>query len=119
MWVYRSGSGDLYQNSTRIATGYAGAPGAINDPRKQNVKNVGPLPCGLYTIEPPHDSKDTGPYTLFLKPDAYNEMFGRRDFAVHGDTSPPGNASHGCVIQSRSVRERIWKSGDRTFIVIP
>ncbi len=120
MWLYRQGTGDLYQNNTRVATGYAGAPGAVNDPAKQSVKNVGPLPCGVYTIESPQDfPMTTGMYTLSLTPDPHNEMFGRSAFKIHGDSLVhPGTASEGCVIQSRSVRERIWKSGDRLFVVV-
>jgi hypothetical protein len=77
------------------------------------------LPRGLYTIEPPHDSPQVGPYAMSLIPDPANEMFGRSDFLIHGDSiEHPGQASHGCIILPRSVREKIWQSDVHTIEVV-
>ena len=54
-----------------------------------------------------------------LKPCADTPTFGRDGFLLHGDSKEsPGRASHGCVIMPRSVREQVWKSGDRDLEVV-
>ena len=82
-------------------------------------KNVGPLPQGWYTISAPRYSDKTGPYTLDLFPDAENEMFGRSDFRIHGDSiSEPGHGSDGCIVQDLANRTEVWESGDRRLQVV-
>lgn len=84
------------------------------------MKNWGPIPCGLYTIGAHVDTMTHGPFVLPLTPSPQNEMFGRSAFLIHGDSKvAPGSASEGCIILSRSVRERIAKSGDHELRVIP
>jgi hypothetical protein len=98
--------------------GYSGAGDNKNVPASQWIKNKGPIPCGIYTIEPPIDTKTHGPYVLWLTPDPANEMFGRSAFGIHGDSLvAPGTASEGCIILSRVSRETIWLSGDHILEV--
>lgn len=124
-WTYVQRTGVILDKDNKIvARGYAGGnggkvPNAINNPDMQDVKNTGPLPCGLYYIEPPILQSQLGPYALPLEPHALNEMFGRGDFYIHGDKiGAPGCASDGCVIFPRNIRELIWGSGDHTLSVI-
>jgi hypothetical protein len=124
-WRYEQKTGRLlhYENdeatAERVAIGYAGAGEGKNNPAMQDVQNVGPLPVGKYTIGEPSDTKTHGPYVLHLTPDPENEMFGRAGFLIHGDSVvQPGTASEGCMIFSRTVRERIWASEDRQLEVV-
>ena len=124
-WRYEQKTGRLLSiaseeaTAERVAIGYAGAGEGKNNPEMQDVQNVGPLPVGKYTIGEPSDTKTHGPYVLHLTPDPENEMFGRSGFLIHGDSVvQPGTASEGCMIFSRTVRERIWGSGDRALEVV-
>jgi Tlde1 domain len=120
VWTYSQSTGELYHDGVWKGLGYSGAPGAINDPAKQGLHNVGPIPCGFYTIGAPVDSLETGPFSLPLTPDATNEMFGRSAFFCHGDAaSRPGTASEGCLVAPRVTRQAVWASGDRRLQVVP
>lgn len=112
-----SGSGlKIYD---RVARGYAGRDEHKNNPNSQSIKSKGPLPCGLYYIGQPYNSKTRGPYVLRLDPDPSNNMFGRSAFLIHGDSIKlPGTASNGCIIMWRSVREVVSESRDRELIVV-
>lgn len=120
MWLYLSRSGVLLNaRRDKVETCWAGRGEGLNNPDLQHVKGVGPIPEGLYTIEAPHDSATTGPYTLRLVPDPRNDMRGRSSFAMHGASkSDPAHSSHGCIIAPRARRELVWESGDRTLKVV-
>ncbi len=47
-WTYYSATGDLYQDGTLVATGYAGHGDGVNNPDMQNVSNVGLCGWKLY-----------------------------------------------------------------------
>lgn len=124
MWLYLSRSGALLRSLPTghreiVAVCYAGRRHGLNDPDFQYEKGIGPIPEGFYTIEPPHDSATTGPYTLRLAPDPGNDMRGRASFAVHGERKVnPSESSHGCIIAPKSKREFVWESGDRLLRVV-
>lgn len=119
MWQFVQVSGEIRQDGEHVAWGYAGKGVGKNNHSCQSVHNVGPIPCGLYTIEAPHDTKDHGPYVLRLEPDPGNQMFGRSGFLIHGDSiADPGTASEGCIIASKLTRLRIWESGDHILQVV-
>jgi hypothetical protein len=102
-----------------IGQGYAGQGKGKNNPKMQNVVNVGPLPRGKYFIGIPYDSEHTGPFTIPLKPFDTNKMYGRSDFKIHGDSiSNPGTASYGCIIMSRKTREAINNCTDKILEVL-
>jgi hypothetical protein len=122
-WEYEIETGKMFDPSgALVGTGYAGgdegrSPIGTNNPDMQNVKGVGPLPCGLYTFATPIPQSHLGPFAIPLIPDPKNEMFGRGSFYCHGDTVPSGKASEGCIIQNRSTRNAMWASTDHTLIV--
>lgn len=122
-WTFIQKTGELIDASGEVwADGYSGAPGAVNDPEKQNIRNVGPIPCGWYSMEAPVDTPDHGPYVIWLKPDPENQMFGRENFGMHGDQlEHPGMelASHGCIVAPIIARRRAWTSSDRRLQVVP
>ena len=120
-WTYTQKTGELQQDGKHVANGYSGAGPGKNNPEMEKVHNVGPIPQGEWTIAgPPVNTEDHGPYVLTLMPDATTKTFDRSEFRMHGDSKEsPGCASHGCVIMPRSVREQVWKSGDRNLDVVP
>jgi hypothetical protein len=101
----RDGSGAL------LGTGYAGHGSGVNNPAMQEVENVGPLPRGIYTINPPVNTTTHGPYVMWLTPDPANHMFGRCGFGIHDDERlHPGLrlASTGCIVIGQVARVAIW-----------
>ena len=119
-WTYAQRTGELQQDRKHVATGYSGAGEGKNNPQMESVHNVGPIPCGNWTIVgPPVDTLEHGPYVLKLQPNAETETFGRDGFLMHGDSkASPGYASQGCVIMPRAVREQVWTSSDRGLEVV-
>jgi len=122
-WTFKQSTGELFDPDGIIsAHGYAGGncgknPEGRNNPDMQNVQCVGPLPQGLYTLNPPVEGTHLGPFAIPLIPDPANEMFGRGRFYIHGDTTPSGNASEGCVILPRAIRGAMSASGDTLTVV--
>lgn len=123
-WMYSQTDGRLYApDGTHAATGYAGGncgknPEGVNNHAMQNIPHIGPLPVGSYVFGEVVMQSHLGPFAIPLIPDARNEMFGRRGFFVHGDTNPSGNASEGCIIMPRAVREEMYASPDKQLNVV-
>jgi hypothetical protein len=119
MWTYSQGTGKLFDpQGNHVATGYSGKGPGKNNCAMQHVRNVGPIPQGLYIIGKPYDSKKVGPYAIPLAPDPGNEMFGRSAFLIHGDNRTH-TASEGCIILPRRTRNAIVDSGEVLVKVIP
>lgn len=119
MWLYVQKTGNLYDHDGKlVSTGYSGHGPGLNAPEFQAVKNVGPLPCGFYIINPPKDTESHGPFVMALTPFSENEMYGRGGMLLHGDRKVPGHeASSGCIVLDRVTRAKIWNSGDRDLEV--
>lgn len=119
-WIYHQRSHYISRHGMKISDGYSGHGDGKNNPEMQDVKNIGPIPRGKYrVVGSPFKHPHTGVYTLRLAPDRENMMFGRDGFMIHGDSrAHPGQASEGCIVLARWVRERIWDSGDRLLEVI-
>lgn len=124
MWTYVQTNGRLYTpDGTHAGTGYAGGncgrnPEGINNHEKQHVRNIGPIPVGIYTKGQVVLKSHLGPFAIPLKPDKDNDMGGRGHFYMHGDTNPSGNASQGCIIQWRAVREDFYNSKEKRLKVV-
>jgi len=119
MLIYKQRTGQLYRGDTLLTTGYSGAPPSKNDPNAQHISNVGPIPQGAWWIGEMRDSPDHGPIVLPLIAVTGTETFGRSAFLMHGDSiASPGNASHGCIIVGRPIRESIADKGDKLLLVI-
>jgi hypothetical protein len=121
MWTYQQSTGRMVHNGKAVATGYSGwgslAKGFRNNPAKQGVVAKGPIPQGLWKmtgVVTKHPS--LGPFVILLEPVGHNAL-GRSLFRIHGDNAQ-NDASHGCVILPRNIRELIWNSGDRALTVI-
>jgi hypothetical protein len=119
MWTYSQGTGKLFDpEGKHVATGYSGKGRGKNNCDMQHVRNVGPIPQGIYTIGKPYNSAKVGPFALPLTPDPSNEMHGRSAFLIHGDNKT-GTASEGCIILGRMIRDRISYSVERKLKVVP
>jgi len=119
MWIYEQSSGQMLRNGSLVGTGYSGIDKGKNNPDMQDAHDVGPIPQGNYTMGAPINSPTHGPCAIPLTADPANQMFGRSEFLVHGDsTEHPGQASHGCVIMPRSVRDQLVASGDKLLNVV-
>jgi Protein of unknown function (DUF2778) len=120
VFAYSISSGKLFLDGQLRGQGYAGAPAGKNNPLMCPIHNVGPIPCGAWTIEgPPQDTPTHGPFVLHLEPKAGTNTFGRAGFLMHGDNmSDPGNGSEGCIVMARPVREFVWSSGCADLLVV-
>ncbi len=120
---FRGGSGD-YAIDTHC---YSGQGEGYNNPAKQCVSNVGPLPATTYKlatcVNVMHETVQR-PCSFYLDPQKPSEMCGRSAFFVHGctcctpgdDTNPPSaGCSAGCIVMSYVNRKKL-RIGD-TLIV--
>lgn len=113
MWKYSQSTGRLSLNGDFEGSGYSGHGAGLNDPYSEQVHNVGPIPRGMWKIErwDAHHA-DKGPVVGVLEP-VWHDAHGRSGFLIHGDNSAMDHsASHGCIIMSRTVREKMRDSGD-------
>ena len=118
-WQWDQSAGELSRGGSIVSHGYAGRDRGKNNPAMQAAVGVGPIPRGHWRITGVHDSPNTGPYTIILEPALGTDTCGRSAFRIHGDSiRHPGQASHGCIILPRAVRERIMRSGDRDLLVV-
>lgn len=79
----------------------------------------GPIPQGIYTMNPPEDSPTHGPYVLWLIPGEGNEMFHRSGFGIHGDSKEHfGLASEGCIVYAQPGRIALWESNEHRIQVV-
>jgi hypothetical protein len=122
MWIYVQKTGGLHYSGDPTSVprfqGYSGVLPYRNDPEKQCYLDLGPIPRGMYTMSGVQQTPTE--LSITLTPDALNEMCGRSNFLIHGDSIKfPGSASEGCIIISGiENRKLIWESRDHMLEVI-
>jgi hypothetical protein len=117
-WTYSQLTGQLCDpKGACVAVGYSGSEPYKNRPKAEHRQDEGPIPTGSYAIGEPRDDDQMGPFVLPLEPAPDNEMHDRFGFYFHGDTTPPGDASSGCIIVPRNIRDMIDASDCKTLIV--
>lgn len=116
-YLYVQSTGTLYRpNGSHLADCYSGNGAGLNNPDMQTVKNVGPIPVGLYALGKVDTEK--GPNTIHLNPDPFNDMHGRAGFLVHGDNKAANHtASEGCIIAPPSARSEMVASGGALKVI--
>jgi len=112
-WTYHQNTGELTLAGEVVAHGYSGRGEGRNNSEFQFVRNVGPIPAGLWMLGDVGTSK--GPLTIRLHPCAGTETKGRSGFLIHGDNAA-GDASHGCIILPRYARSRLTAS-TRAYLI--
>lgn len=118
MWTYCQSTGQIFQDAVEKGVGYSGKGNCKNKCEKEQVHNFGPIPRGLYRMTRlVQSTEEHGPYVIVLSPDKDNTMYGRGGFLIHGDNRT-GDASEGCIILNRKIRELIWTSEDRELEVV-
>lgn len=123
MWTWDQSAGALTRAGGMckpvLYRGYSGAGRGKNNPSMQAAVGVGPIPRGRWRVTSKVDHPHLGPCTLVLEPEPGTDTCGRSAFRIHGDSiARPGEASHGCIILPRVVREAVWSSGDRGLEVV-
>ena len=116
--AYHQSTGELWHEGELVGKGYSGNLTNKNNPDRQHVRGMGPLPRGTYYIVGHSTSKE--PMTIILKMTS-GQSFGRSEFRIHGERKPPkppGFASEGCIIMGPHVRSKIIFSSDRTLEVV-
>lgn len=93
----------------KIGAGYSGHGEGLNNPSKESVPDVGPIPCGIWSLSFPFEDPHKGPVCFRLTPLTYRGP--RTGFLIHGD-NPKGDhsASEGCIILDHVTREKIAAS---------
>ena len=118
MFVYQQSTGIMTLNGEPFATGYSGKGHGLNNPDRDHVSNVGPIPRGEYRIGEAFHHPSKGPVCMRLIPKGHNAL-GRTGFLIHGDNSKLDNsASEGCIILARMFRQQIANSKVTQLIVI-
>lgn len=99
----------------------SGCGDGLNNPAWMTMKDMGPLPIGLYKIGPAYTHPKLGPICMDLVPNRFNDMFGRSDFRIHGFAAgQPKTSSKGCICAERDTRVFISEhlAADNTIRVI-
>lgn len=128
-WTYIQSTGGLLNpEGTLMTHGYSGHAHGVNNPACQALPDIGPIPCGTYTLGPLiEDGGHLGPDVMHLIPDEETRAFIlslHRDpdsFWCHGgkvgESPTNGTASKGCVVLLRPDRLMLAGSEDRTVKV--
>ncbi len=120
MWTYHQRSGRLLRDGALVGQGYSGDGPALADgrdnPAMEAVRGKGPIPRGRWRIGPLRTSRRVGPHAMDLTPVGH-DAHGRSAFMIHGDNTA-SDASRGCIILSRPLRQRISDSGDSDLEVV-
>ncbi len=116
-WTYNSKTGALWTPTGAIAGyGYSGTGMGRDNPDMQDRPMIGPTPRGRYTIGPSYKHSKLGPVVMNLDPIGHDAL-GRSLFRIHGDNARH-DASNGCIILSRALREMIAKSEVKELVVV-
>jgi type VI secretion system (T6SS) effector TldE1-like protein len=117
MWTYTQINGEMQRENQQFF-GYSGHGPGLNNPAMADAKNIGPIPCGLYSIGPWHDEPHLGPCVARLTPVGH-DADGRTDLMIHGDNRAANHsASDGCCIQGPNARFAMRASGDTSLNVV-
>lgn len=120
MWTYDQSTGDLSHDGVFIGTGYSGAGRTLAEGRNNGAMEAvaakGPIPRGRWKIGRPRDGGALGPFVMNLDPVGHN-AHSRSLFRIHGNNKAD-DASHGCIILARPLRQLIAASGDNDLTVV-
>lgn len=109
-WLYKQSTGELFRDGKLIETGYSGVLTNKNNPDREQVRGMGPIPRGTWKIGSAGTSK--GPLTITLvhiSGASYSRDM--RTFRMHGEKhhGVAGFASEGCIIMGPATRLLVSK----------
>lgn len=117
-WVYKQSTGELLLGDKVVGKGYSGNGEGLNHPDKESVRDVGPIPAGNWSVSDSFTHKTKGPVVMRLTPDGHSAQ-GRDGFLIHGDNSKMDqSASNGCIVLTKSLRQKIADSGIKKLVVV-
>ena len=102
-----------------VAQGWAGNHEGKNNPAKQAVHDLGPLPQGLYKVGQWQDHPHLGHMVSHLE-QIEGETYGRDGFFIHGASKDPeklGQESKGCIVIPYQARLKV-KEFSPSFIQV-
>ncbi|PQM29546.1 hypothetical protein CVO77_01100 [Sphingopyxis lindanitolerans] len=126
-WVYSQSRGHLYLADSQdvrahVASGYSGAPRYQNNTESEALVSRGPIPRGVWRMEPAFNHGRLGPVAIPLEPVEEKTALGRSGFFIHGDNSRgDASASFGCIVLDRKTRDLLALGvgqGIRTLVVV-
>ena len=124
-WTFEISTGKMFDPLGAFSgQGYSGGnegknPEGVDNPADEGLKDIGPLPEGLYTFGTPVQHSQLGVFAIPLIPDSSNDMKGRGGFYIHVDLAGQFHAaSEGCIIMPRPTREALWASIDHQLKVV-
>jgi hypothetical protein len=105
---------------TAAGPAYSGAPGYVDDPSAEAIRECGPIPEGRWHIgSMVADGGKLGPNVLPLTPADGTATYGRGGFWIHGDSSAHNeSASEGCIVTAPTIRQAIAADPDHTLSVV-
>jgi hypothetical protein len=118
-WTYQQGTGLLTDPFGQpFARGYSGTGLGRNNPAMESVKNVGPIPRGLYRIGKAYTHLHLGRVCMNLEPEPETDTHDRTDFRIHANNASTNDASHGCVVLDLPYRLTVSVSKDEFLRVV-
>lgn len=114
--IYHQATGETYLDGNFEGLGYSGKGLARNNPAMEMAGNRGPIPRGKYKIGVPYFSQKCGPICFPLEPIGH-DAHGRTALCIHGDNKT-NDASEGCIVLGRAIRERIRDDKETELEVI-
>ena len=118
-WTYKQSTGELFRDGKLIETGYSGVLTNKNNPDREQVRDMGPIPRGTWKIGSTGTSR--GPLTITLNHISGNSYSrDMRTFRMHGDKrhGVKGFASEGCIIMGPATRLLVSKDHGATLEVV-
>lgn len=116
---YDQRTGNIDVRNTFVGSGYSGHGIGLDNPDKEDMQNIGPIPRGEWHIvrwDDHHGEK--GPQVAVLEPVGH-DAHGRTEFLVHGDNAAANHtASHGCIAANRNIRDAMRASGETQLMVV-
>ncbi len=113
-WVYEQSSGWLSLNGEPITVGYAGKGKGMNNGDFQYIRDVGPLPVGLWLVLGSQGHPTSQSWRLQYK--AGPGLKGRSGFLIHGG-STVRDSSRGCIILDAPTRAK-FATGDLLTVIL-
>ncbi len=118
MLEYSQKDGKIVLDGHFEGFGYSGHAEGRNNPDKEAVPMIGPIPRGHWVISlcAAAEHPKLAMPVFRLAPVGHN-AHGRSGFLVHGD-SDTHDASEGCIIAGRSIREAILADKVTDLVVV-